>query len=188
MRRILFVENDDSFTWNVVECLPFERGDVHLLPGRVVARDPAVLAGFDAVVIGPGPTDPRRAGIVEIVTAAADRRLPLLGVCLGHQAVGLAFGASLTRGLPVHGKTSRATFSPTRLFAGCEGAHEVMRYNSLLLTGVSRPLRVVARADDDAVMAIEHDELPLAGVQFHPDSYASPTGRAIVAAFFRAVS
>jgi anthranilate synthase component 2 len=185
---VLFVENDDSFTWNVVECLPFERHEVHMLPGAVVAADLGVLARFRVVVVGPGPTDPVRAGLAGIVAAAAARRQPLLGVCLGHQALGLAFGATLERALPMHGKQSRVVFSTSRLFAGSEGAHEVMRYNSLLLTRVPPPLVVVARAEDGGVMAIEHESLPLAGLQFHPDSYASPTGRAIVAAFFRAVS
>ena len=94
--RVLFVENDDSFTLNVVESLPVERGDVLVRPGREVARDLGCLDGTD-VVVGPGPTDPVRAGIVGVVQAAARRRLPLLGICLGHQALGLAFGAELIR-------------------------------------------------------------------------------------------
>jgi anthranilate synthase component II len=187
MPRILFIENDDSFSWNVVESLPVERREVSIRPGRVVAADLSLLEAAQAVVVGPGPTDPWRAGIVGIVQAAAARRLPLLGICLGHQALGLAFGAALERTTPMHGKPSLVDFLPSRLFAGCAGRHTAMRYHSLALARVPSPLRVVARASDETVMAIEHEALPLAGLQFHPDSYASLSGPSIVAAFFRAV-
>jgi anthranilate synthase/aminodeoxychorismate synthase-like glutamine amidotransferase len=185
--RVLFVENHDSFSWNVVETLPVERSAVLVRAGRDVAADPRALGGVDVVVVGPGPTDPLRAGIVDVVRAAAAARLPLLGICLGHQALGLAFGARLTRITPTHGKTSTAVFLPSRLFPGIAGPHEVMRYHSLALADVAPPLRVVAATADGVPMAIEHDTLPLAGLQFHPDSYATPAGRAMVAAFFAAV-
>ena len=185
--RVLFLENHDSFSWNVVETLPVERSAVVIRAGRDAAADPRAFEGFDVVVVGPGPTDPLRAGIVDVVRAAAAARLPLLGICLGHQALGLAFGARLVRATPTHGKTSTATFLAARLFPGIEGPHEVMRYHSLALADVSPPLRVVAATADGVPMAVEHETLPLAGLQFHPDSYATPAGRVIVAAFFAAV-
>jgi anthranilate synthase component 2 len=185
--RVLFVENHDSFSWNVVETLPVERSSVVIRAGRDVAADPRALGGVDMVIVGPGPTDPLRAGIVDVVRAVAAARLPLLGICLGHQALGLAFGARLVRATPTHGKTSTAVFLPSRLFPGCEGPHEVMRYHSLALADVAPPLRVVAATADGVPMAIQHDTLPLAGLQFHPDSYATPAGQAMVAAFFAAV-
>ncbi|MBK8481705.1 MAG: aminodeoxychorismate/anthranilate synthase component II [Proteobacteria bacterium] len=182
---LLFVENDDSFSWNLIDLLPFAREAISVQPGLAVAGDPTRLEGMDAVVIGPGPTDPARAGIVGIVAEAARRGLPLLGVCLGHQAIGLAFGARLVRTQPCHGQPHCITFERSRLFPGCSGAHEVMRYHSLALTDLPAPLRVVAATADGIVMALEHERLPIAGLQFHPDSYASPTGRAIVAEFFK---
>ncbi|MEK7667706.1 MAG: aminodeoxychorismate/anthranilate synthase component II [Gemmatimonadota bacterium] len=185
--RVLFLENQDSFSWNLIESLPCDRGDVRVRPGRDAAADPLLLDGVDAVVIGPGPTDPVRAGIVEVVRAAAAARLPLLGICLGHQALGLAFGARLARATPTHGKTSTAVFLPSRLFPGIAGPYEVMRYHSLALADVAPPLRVIAETAAGVPMAIEHDALPLAGLQFHPDSYATLSGRAMVAAFFAAV-
>jgi anthranilate synthase/aminodeoxychorismate synthase-like glutamine amidotransferase len=182
--RVLFVENDDSFSLNVVESLPVDRGDVVLRPGREVARDLASLDGVDLVVVGPGPTDPVRAGIVGVVQAAAGRRLPLLGICLGHQALGLAFGAKLIRVPPVHGKPSAIVFSRSRLFPSFVGRQTMMRYHSLALTGIETPLHVIAQTDDGIAMAIEHEALPMAGLQFHPDSFASPQGEELIADFF----
>ena len=185
--RVLFVENQDSFSLNVVESLPVDRGDVLLRPGREVARDLGALDGIDVVVVGPGPTDPVRAGIVGVVQAAAGRRLPLLGICLGHQALGLAFGAELIRVPPVHGKPWAIAFSRSRLFPSFVGRHIMMRYHSLALTGIEPPLHVIAQTDDGIVMAIEHEALPMAGLQFHPDSFASPRGKELIADFFGAI-
>jgi anthranilate synthase/aminodeoxychorismate synthase-like glutamine amidotransferase len=185
--RVLFLENDDSFTWNVVESLPVDRADVRLCPGREVAQDPSALEGADLVVVGPGPTDPVRAGIVSVVLAAARLRLPLLGICLGHQALGLAYGAQLVGVPPVHGKQSMITFSPSRLLPSFVGRHAVMRYHSLALTAVGAPLRVIAETDDGIPMAVEHATLPMAGLQFHPDSFGSPHGREMIAELFEAM-
>ncbi len=186
--RVLFLENDDSFTWNVVESLPVDRGDVHLRPGRDVADDPAAIEAADAVVVGPGPTDPVRAGIVDIVLSAARLRKPLLGICLGHQALGLAYGAKLVRVPPVHGKRTTVLFTASRLFPRFTGPETVMRYNSLALAGVRAPLRVIAQTEDGVPMAIEHATLPMAGLQFHPDSFGSLRGKEMIASFFEAVA
>ena len=185
--RVLFLENNDSFSWNVVDSLPFERREIVLRPGREVSRDADALVGADAIVVGPGPTDPLRAGIVEVILSAARARIPLLGICLGHQALGLAFGARLVRVPPVHGKRSAVAFSPSRLFPSFCGRETVMRYHSLALSEIAQPLRVIARTDDGIPMAVEHESLPMAGLQFHPDSYGSPRGKEMIADFFRAV-
>jgi anthranilate synthase/aminodeoxychorismate synthase-like glutamine amidotransferase len=182
--RVLFVENDDSFSLNVVDALPVDRKDVVVRPGREVACDSRSLDGADLVVVGPGPTDPVRAGIVGVVQAVARRRLPLLGICLGHQALGLAFGAELIRVEPVHGKQSEITFSRSRLFPSFVGRQIMMRYHSLALTGIAAPLHIIAETDDGIAMAIEHETLPMAGLQFHPDSFASPRGKELLADFF----
>ena len=186
--RVLFIENHDSFSLNVVESLPVDRRDVLVRPGREVASDSGSLDGADLVVVGPGPTDPIRAGIVGVVQAVARRHLPLLGICLGHQALGLAFGAELNRVPPVHGKQSAIIFARSRLFSNFVGHQIMMRYHSLALTGIKSPLRVIAQTDDGIVMAIEHETLPMAGLQFHPDSFASPRGKELVADFFRAIA
>jgi len=183
--RVLFLENEDSFSWNVVDALPCRRDEVAVVPGREAAAHPEWLEGADALVIGPGPTDPVRAGLVGCVRAAAARGVPTLGICLGHQAVGLAFGARLVRTAPRHGRTSVVTFSGSRIFADLAGPHTAMRYHSLALADVPAPLRVVATSEDGVVMAVEHDSLPVAGLQFHPDSFATPRGPEMIACFFR---
>jgi anthranilate synthase/aminodeoxychorismate synthase-like glutamine amidotransferase len=175
---ILFVENDDSFSWNVLETLPFPREAVRVVrTGEALA---SLTGDIEQVVVGPGPKDPQRAGLIPFVHEVARRGLPYLGVCLGHQALGLAFGAELIRSVPVHGKRAWASFGASREFAHVTGRLEVMRYHSLSLTSVRSPLRVVASLDDGTVMAIEHETLPMRGVQFHPDSFGTPEGRAIL--------
>ncbi len=186
--RVLVLENDDSFSWNVVESLPVDRRDVRLCPGREAARDPRAVETADVVVVGPGPTDPVRAGIVDVVRMAARLERPLLGICLGHQALGLAYGAKLVRAAPVHGKRTAIVFGRSRLFPHFAGPELVMRYNSLGLAAVEAPLRVIARSEDGTPMAIEHESLPMAGLQFHPDSFGSPRGREMIADFFEAVT
>jgi anthranilate synthase/aminodeoxychorismate synthase-like glutamine amidotransferase len=185
--RVTFVENEDSFTWNVVDLLPFSRGEVRLVRGGT-AEARAACEGADAVVVGPGPMDPARAGLVELVREVVERRTPLLGICLGHQALGLAFGAKLVRSTPAHGKRAVARFSGATRFPGLEGAFEVMRYHSLSLSEVPPPLRVVAALEDGTPMAVEHAHARAAGLQFHPDSHGTPEGRAMIEAFFRGLS
>lgn len=186
--RVLFLENEDSFSWNVIDRLPCARDEVVIVPGREVAACHDRLAGADVLVIGPGPTDPERTGLVGVVRAAAARRLPTLGICLGHQAIGLAFGARLVRTPPRHGKRSVATFAGARLFAAFDGPQTVMRYHSLALADVAAPLRVVATSEDGVIMAVEHEELPLAGLQFHPDSFATPSGAGMIVSFFQGLA
>lgn len=177
--RVLFIENHDSFSWNVLDALPFSRSEIELISA---SQAMGALDRVDVVVLGPGPKDPIRAGLVELVHEVARRRLPFLGVCLGHQALGLAFGSTLVRSTPSHGKRATAHFSQSRSFP--EGDFEVMRYHSLSLTEVGAPLKVVATLSDGTVMAVEHESLPMAGLQFHPDSFGTPRGREIIAAFF----
>lgn len=186
--RVLFLENDDSFTWNVVDSLPVDRQGICIRAGREVAGDPAAIEAADVIIVGPGPTDPVRAGIVKVVLVAAHLGRPLLGICLGHQALGLAYGAKLIHVPPVHGKQTTIGFAPSRLFPSFTGSELVMRYNSLALMDVGAPLRVVAQTEDGIPMAIEHETLPMAGLQFHPDSFGSPRGKEMIADFFRAVT
>jgi anthranilate synthase component 2 len=181
---VLFIENDDSFSWNLVDALPLPREEIRVVSGRDRSEILPALARARAVVLGPGPTDPSRAGLLEYVVRAAEAGTPLLGVCLGHQAIGAAFGASVVRVRPCHGEVDTVHFEESRAFPGCARIQEGMRYHSLALEDVRPPLRVIARSAEGIVMGVEHETLPIAGLQFHPDSYASPQGPKLLAAFF----
>jgi len=171
----------------VIECLPISRDEVQIFSGAR-QRDQIVGAidDVDAVVIGPGPLDPKRAGLIDLARLCGERRLPTLGVCLGHQAIGMAFGAELEAVEPRHGSRSDVRFRRSRFFGLSDETVPVMRYHSLALRAVSSPLEVVAETDDGIAMAVEHQSLPMAGLQFHPDSFATPAGAQMVAAFFSA--
>jgi anthranilate synthase/aminodeoxychorismate synthase-like glutamine amidotransferase len=183
--RVLLLENDDSYSWNVVDCLRSAGAEVQFVPGREHAAIKSLIPEFEAVVIGPGPLDPRRAGLMKSVELVLESGLPTLGICLGHQAIGLAFGAELVRAEPAHGLLSNIEFHQSRFFNQLTGATPVMRYHSLALTGIQSPLRLTAVTSDGIAMAIEHESLPIAGLQFHPDSFATPRGAEMVAAFLR---
>lgn len=182
--RVVFVENRDSFSFNLLDLLPFERHDVNVVEGNT-ERTSTALEGAELLIIGPGPMDPQRVGLVRLVELAANRSLPTLGICLGHQAIGLAFGAQLVRSTPSHGKKATAQFRHSTRFL--DGEFEVMRYHSLSLREVKSPLTVVASLEDGTVMAVEHAQLPIAGLQFHPDSHGTPEGRRLVEAFVASV-
>ncbi|MFO0596694.1 MAG: chorismate-binding protein [Myxococcaceae bacterium] len=174
---ILFVENNDSFSWNVLDLLPFPPEAVRVVRSGAGQDLRALLTSdVERVVVGPGPMDPHRVGLVPFVQEVARRRLPYLGICLGHQALGLAFGAELVRSTPAHGQRAVARFAESRTFASVRGDVEVMRYHSLSLRDVRAPLKVVASLGDGTVMAVEHESLPMAGLQFHPDSFGTPRG------------
>ncbi len=181
---LLLIENNDSFTMNLRALLQ-PLGLPVQLSNAATARQ--YLDNATAVILGPGPTDPVRANLVALTQRLLARSTPLLGVCLGHQAIALACGASVGPVVPHHGKTDMATFHQNRWMPTILGQHQVMRYHSLAASNIDLPLRVIARSQDDTVMAIEHTERPVLGLQFHPDSYATPTGGLMIAAFFKAV-
>ncbi len=186
----VLIDNYDSFTWNLFHYLEELGADV-----RVIRNDALPLAEIFAlspagIVVSPGPGRPADAGLTPaIVEEAARRRLPLLGVCLGHQAIGEAFGARVVRaGRIMHGKTSPVRHDGTGVFAGLPSPIVATRYHSLALARESLPdvLAVAAEAADDGeIMGIRHRELPLFGVQFHPESIASEHGHALLANFLR---
>ncbi len=182
--RVVFVENHDSFSFNVLDLLPFERHAVNVVEGNT-ERTSAALDGAELLIIGPGPMDPQRVGLISLVELAANQSVPTLGICLGLQAIGLAFGAQLVRSTPSHGKKATAHFRHSTRFI--DGSFDVMRYHSLSLRAVEPPLNVVAALEDGTVMAIEHATLPMAGLQFHPDSHGTPEGRRLVEAFVQSV-
>lgn len=183
---ITVVDNYDSFTYNLVqqiERLAAERVRVV----RNDAFDPAELLRQrpDAIVISPGPGIPSRAGRVLDLIRANDS-IPLLGVCLGHQAIGEAFGARIVRGaVPVHGKVTPVFHANARLFADCEVPLQTARYHSLVIDRGSLPreLNVDAETEDRTVMAVSHRNRPVFGIQFHPESYGTIGGDQIIRNF-----
>ena len=186
MARVLMIDNYDSFTWNLVQYLYALGAEVDVRPCDAVSLDDACALAPDAVVISPGPCTPREAGIsVPLVRRLAGVR-PILGVCLGHQAIGAAFGAPVIRACrPMHGKTSLVHHDGRGLFAGLSEPFEAMRYHSLVLDLAALPpsFECTAWTDDGEVMGIRHREWPVEGVQFHPESILTPTGMSMLARF-----
>ncbi len=193
---ILVIDNYDSFTFNLVQALQAAGAEVRVLrndaidrPGlEALADDPA--AGLRGIVISPGPSDPEHAGIsIETVRFAAQRRIPLLGVCLGMQAMGAAFGASIDRAPTlVHGEASAVEHDGRGLLAGMSPGFTAARYHSLCIDPATLPaeLQVTARsAGDGVLMGVRHASLPMEGVQFHPESILTPEGPRLLANFLR---
>jgi anthranilate synthase/aminodeoxychorismate synthase-like glutamine amidotransferase len=188
---LLVLDNYDSFTWNLVQYFgelgaePEVVRNDQLTPAEAIARRPA------AIVVSPGPCTPREAGIsVPLIRAAAEAGVPLLGVCLGHQAIGEAFGAEVVRAdRLMHGKTSEVIHDQQDLFAGLPTPLSVMRYHSLVIRpdSVTPELAVTAwtadRAEGEEIMAVRHRSAPIWGVQFHPESVATPEGKRMLANF-----
>jgi len=183
---VLFVENGDSFSYNVLEALPVPRREIAVLGPADALR---FLRDYEPrwAVLGPGPFNPTDAGLLPVVAQLAARELPTLGICLGHQTIGVHFGATLEPVEPQHGVRDSVQLTPSRLLPHFVGAATVMRYHSLALVDPLPPcLRVVGRSTDGAIMAIEHEEYPFLGLQFHPDSFATVSGEAMVRDFMRA--
>ncbi len=193
---ILVIDNYDSFTFNLVQALQAAGADVRVVRNdaldldavAALADDPA--AGLRGIVISPGPGDPDDAGIsVGTVRIAADRGLPLLGVCLGMQSMAAAFGATIVRAPTlVHGEATEVTHDGAGLLAGMSPAFMAARYHSLAVDPATLPpeLRVTAMSEvDRVVMGIRHVDLPLEGVQFHPESVLTPEGPHLLANFLR---
>jgi len=183
--RVLFIDNFDSFTFNLVDDLTRRGARVQVWRNDIEVDDALRLAldmrGPRLVMMSPGPGRPADAGCcIPLVTALMAHRVPLVGICLGHQAIVEALGGTIGgAGEIVHGKASAITHDETGLFAGLASPFTVGRYHSLTATEVPDDLRVNARLDD-IVMGVTHRELPVAGVQFHPESILTPDGGRII--------
>ena len=189
---ILLLDNYDSFTFNLAQAFWELGADL-----TVIRNDAIELAGVEslrpqALVVSPGPGRPSSAGVSLAAIRAFSGRIPILGVCLGHQAIGEVFGARLDFAARVlHGKSSRVSHSGTGLFAGLPASFAVGRYHSLSLLRDSLPASLEATAfseDDGEVMAIRHRTEPTVGVQFHPESVLTPDGSALLANFLRSTT
>lgn len=183
---ILVIDNYDSFTWNLVHYLMELGAEVEVVRNDALSAGQAITSGAQGLLISPGPCTPNEAGIsLDLVGAAADAGIPLLGVCLGHQAIGQHFGGTVQRGGLMHGKTSTVTHDGTGLFAGVPSPLTATRYHSLIVTDIPDALVVNAQSDDGHVMGFRHATKPIHGVQFHPESIATEHGHAMIANFLR---
>jgi anthranilate synthase component 2 len=183
---ILVIDNYDSFTWNLVHYLMELGAEVEVVRNDAISAGQALSSGAEAFLISPGPCTPTQAGVsLDLVAAAADAGRPLLGVCLGHQAIGQYFGGKVERGGLMHGKTSPVLHDGSGMFAGLPSPFTATRYHSLIVNDVPDTLLVNARAEDGTVMGFRHATLPIHGVQFHPESIATEHGHAMLANFLR---
>jgi anthranilate synthase/aminodeoxychorismate synthase-like glutamine amidotransferase len=181
--RVLVVDNYDSFTYNLVQYLRGFGADCEVRENDRIHVPDVLAAPPDGLLISPGPGTPERAGVSLALIRALSDRCPILGVCLGHQALALAFGARVERSvLPVHGKTSRIDHDGRGLFRGIPSGFEATRYHSLLVAAESIPdeLEVSARSTGGEVMGLRHRALPLEGLQFHPESILTEHGPQLV--------
>ena len=183
-RSILVIDNYDSFTFNLVHYLMELGAEVEVVRNDAVTADEALLAGHAGYLISPGPCTPNEAGVsLDLVAACADAGAPLLGVCLGHQAIGQHFGGKVVRGGLMHGKTSPVSHDGTGLFQGLPSPFTATRYHSLIVEDVPGSLIVNATSEDGSVMGFRHASLPIHSVQFHPESIATEHGHAMLANF-----
>ncbi|MBV9929431.1 MAG: aminodeoxychorismate/anthranilate synthase component II [Alphaproteobacteria bacterium] len=186
---ILVVDNYDSFTWNLVHLIEAMAAEVRVVRNDALSADDALATGAAGILLSPGPGRPEAAGITPVLVAAcAGARRPLLGICLGHQAIAAGFGAAIVRApRPVHGKVSAISHGGEGIFTGLPSPFPAARYNSLTVAPVTLPaaLAITARAEDGTVQGLAHRKLPLHGVQFHPESIASAHGSALLANFLR---
>ncbi len=183
---IVLIDNYDSFTFNLVHYLGGLGADVVVHRNDKVSVAEVLAGGPDAIVLSPGPCTPKDAGICLDLIEAAAQTTPILGVCLGHQAIGEAFGGSVVRApVPVHGKLSEIRHEGQGVFRGINASFKATRYHSLLVDRATMPkeLAVTAEADDHLVMGLSHKTLPIHGVQFHPESIASENGHLILKNF-----
>ena len=183
---ILVIDNYDSFTWNLVHYLMEMGAEVEVVRNDAISAGQALSSGAQGFLISPGPCTPNEAGIsLDLVAACADAGKPLLGVCLGHQAIGQHFGGKVVRGGLMHGKTSPVTHDGSGLFAGLPSPFKATRYHSLIVDDIPDALVVNARSDDGHVMGFRHAHLPIHAVQFHPESIATEHGHALLANFLQ---
>ncbi len=188
-RSILVVDNYDSFTFNLVHYLMELGALVEVVRNDALSVGEAMARDVAGVLISPGPCTPNEAGIsLDLVAACAEGARPLLGVCLGHQAIGQHFGGKVSRGGLMHGKTSAVEHDGTGVFAGLPSPFTATRYHSLIVENIPDCLQVNATSstpglDGTSIMGLRHKELPIHGVQFHPESIATEHGHALLANF-----
>ncbi len=184
---LLLIDNYDSFTYNLVHYLGELGETVAVKRNDELTVAEAMAMAPSAILLSPGPCDPDQAGIcLALITAAAEARTPLMGVCLGHQSIGQAFGGKVVRSAEIiHGKVGEITHGGKGLFAGLPSPFKATRYHSLTVERASLPscLEITAEVADGTIMGLQHRELPIHGVQFHPESIATEHGHAMLKNF-----
>jgi len=183
---LLLIDNYDSFTFNLVHFLGERGGDCEVVRNDKLTVEDALARRPEAIVLSPGPCTPNEAGICLDLIAAAAGKIPVLGVCLGHQAIGQAFGGQVVRApAPMHGKLSSVSHAGTDIFAGLPSPFKATRYHSLIVARDTLPEALVATAwtEDGIIMGMRHRTLPIFGVQFHPESIASEHGKDLLGNF-----
>lgn len=185
----LLIDNYDSFTYNLYHFLGELGATVEVRRNDAVTVDDAIAMQPEGIIISPGPCTPNEAGIsLPLVRACAERAMPLLGVCLGHQSIGQAFGGDVLRApTPMHGKVSRIHHRGTDIFKDMPDPFQATRYHSLIVDRGTMPncLTVTAETEDGLVMGVSHSDLPIYGVQFHPESIATEDGRRLLGNFLK---
>ena len=183
---ILIIDNYDSFTYNLVQQIEALGEICKVYANDRISLDEVARINPDKIIISPGPGTPEDAGISNDIIKEFYKTTPILGVCLGHQCIGICFGAKLNHaGRIMHGKTSKIRHSGERLFADVPEEIEIARYHSWILEDIKAPLKITAFDEDGAVMAIEHEHYPLYGVQFHPESFMTESGHIIMENFLK---
>jgi anthranilate synthase component 2 len=187
--RVLFIDNIDSFTYNVVHLLSAAGARPDVIENDDPRLEPSILDGYDALVVGPGPGRPADyPGMLAVLRGALERKMPVFGVCLGLQAIGEVLGARVVHAPQLmHGKVSAIAHDATGMFEGIPSPLQATRYHSLCLESASLPaeLRVVATSEDGAIQAIAHRTLPVQAVQFHPESILSERGEDLIRNFLK---
>jgi anthranilate synthase component 2 len=184
--RLLFIDNYDSFTYNLVHFLGELGAEPTVYRNDKITLDEIAALAPEAIVLSPGPCTPNEAGICLSLVERFRKQTPILGVCLGHQAIGQALGGTVTRAPTLmHGKTSRISHTGKGLFRGLNDNFSATRYHSLIVARENLPkdLEITATADDGIIMGMQHRRDPLHGVQFHPESIASENGHALLQNF-----
>jgi len=181
MSKVTLIDNYDSFTWNLVHYLGALGAEVDVVRNDAKTADEILAEKPDAIVLSPGPCTPKEAGVCLDIIAKAQGQVPIMGVCLGHQAIGDAYGGDVVRApAPLHGKTSEIAHKGETLFHGINAPFQATRYHSLVVERSTLPddLQITAEADG-LIMALSHKTHPVHGVQFHPESIASEHGHLI---------
>lgn len=189
--KITLIDNYDSFTWNLVHYIGGQeingvRPEVEVIRNDKTTADAVIASDPDAIVLSPGPCTPNEAGICLDLIGKASERIPMFGVCLGHQAMGQVFGGHVVRApKPMHGKMSTIRHSGRSVFRGINGDFQATRYHSLTVDRATWPadLEITAESEDGVVQGLMHRSRPVHGVQFHPESIASEHGHRMIATF-----